>query len=304
MSTILDALKRLEDEHHKEKMRKPPSGLSGETVARFRVRRRTMALMLAALTAIGGAGAFLWIEKGPSEAVYNQVKHRPEQAAVRSSLPVPASPDNRSHRLKQQAKGIATKAKADHRPAPIQPAKREEIAAAEAAAPGTVSPTYSKAFQTRQKTRQSPQEYPHKAIRHHNAPGYQGTPHAPNKSRTGGAPSMSVPLTGAKQDGPPPRQTGLKPSPSKPEAARQKNAVPQPASNQDPYADVETLPRGTLKLQAISWSNVPGARITIIDDRILHEGQNIGDYTVTQIRPEDIILNKAGQHWKLGYSNR
>ena len=57
-------------------------------------------------------------------------------------------------------------------------------------------------------------------------------------------------------------------------------------------------------LQAISWSTLPKARITVINGRILHEGQTIEDYTVTQIRSEDVILNKAGQHWKLNYSNQ
>ena len=78
----------------------------------------------------------------------------------------------------------------------------------------------------------------------------------------------------------------------------------QPASTQDPYDDVETLSRGSLQLQAISWSQVSSARITVIDGRILREGQSIEGYTVTQIRPEDIIVSKAGKLWRLAYNNQ
>ena len=304
MSTILDALKRLENEHHKEKRRQPPTALSGEAVTRFRFRFQATVLTLAALATIGGAGAFLWIEKGPSEAVPDHVKHRPEQATARSSLPMPANADTVSSRSQKQVKGIAARAEADPAPAPLRPLKREETDVAEAAAPQKVAPVYSKAFQARKRNGPSPQEQPLKEIRHHDAPKSQSTPHALNNARTGGGPSMSVSAMAAKQGAPPTRQAGLKPSSIKPETLRGKSVASQPASNQDPYASVETIPRGALQLQAISWSNVPGARITVIDGRILHEGQTIGEYTVTRIRPDDIILKKAGQPWKLGYTNR
>jgi hypothetical protein len=102
---------------------------------------------------------------------------------------------------------------------------------------------------------------------------------------------------------------------AKPAAAADRSVRPQTAptlnrepadmqtpANPDAYADVEPLARGTLQLQAISWSDNPGTRITVIDGRILREGHSIDGYTIIAIRPEDVILAKEGKRWKLGYN--
>lgn len=80
-------------------------------------------------------------------------------------------------------------------------------------------------------------------------------------------------------------------------------AVPPPA-HQDSYALTEVLARDALQLQAISWSDIPTARITIIAGRILREGQNVDGYAVVEIRPNDVIVQKAGKHWKLVYGGQ
>lgn len=82
--------------------------------------------------------------------------------------------------------------------------------------------------------------------------------------------------------------------------------VPTPAPKQalparDPYAQTEAFTEETLRLQAVSWSDVPSARVTIINGRILREGQSVDGYAVVQIRPQDVIVKKSGKHWILSY---
>jgi hypothetical protein len=48
---------------------------------------------------------------------------------------------------------------------------------------------------------------------------------------------------------------------------------------------------------------MPSARITVIDGRILREGHSVDGYTVVQIRPEDVIMDKEGKRWKLTYDS-
>ncbi len=79
-------------------------------------------------------------------------------------------------------------------------------------------------------------------------------------------------------------------------------ATPRPA-DQDPFALTEVLPKDALQLQAISWSDRPGDRITIITGRIMREGQSIDGYTVIEIRSEDVIVEKEGKHWRLVYDS-
>jgi hypothetical protein len=79
---------------------------------------------------------------------------------------------------------------------------------------------------------------------------------------------------------------------------------PSPRQNEAPYTRAQVIAKDTLQLQAISWSDVPSARITIIAGRILREGQNVDGFTVVEIRPEDVIVEKAGIYWKVVYDDR
>jgi hypothetical protein len=61
------------------------------------------------------------------------------------------------------------------------------------------------------------------------------------------------------------------------------------------------LDKETLNLQAISWSDIASARVTIIAGRLLREGQVVDGYTVIEIRPQDVIVEKDGQRWRIVY---
>ncbi len=117
-------------------------------------------------------------------------------------------------------------------------------------------------------------------------------------------PAASLPGRPAAAAQPPQRAAAADPSvrPRTAPTPHRKPADAQTPANTDAYADAEPLARGTLQLQAISWSDNPSARITVIDGRILREGHSIDGYTVIQIRPEDIIVGKEGKRWKLAYS--
>ena len=78
----------------------------------------------------------------------------------------------------------------------------------------------------------------------------------------------------------------------------------QSSADADQFALAEVLSKDTLPLQAISWSDIPSERITIIAGQILREGQNVDGYTVIEIRPEDVILEKAGKQWKVVYGGQ
>ena len=85
--------------------------------------------------------------------------------------------------------------------------------------------------------------------------------------------------------------------------SRPRPAAPRPA-DPDPFALTEVLPKDALQLQAISWSEMPSERITIVTGRILREGQSIDGYTVVEIRSEDVIVEKEGKRWRLVYGSQ
>ena len=90
---------------------------------------------------------------------------------------------------------------------------------------------------------------------------------------------------------------------TKPVSALRETDDAQTTIEKEAYDGVERLPRDALRLQAISWSDMPSARITVIDGRILREGHTVDGYTVIQIRPEDVIMAKEGKRWKLTYDS-
>lgn len=56
-----------------------------------------------------------------------------------------------------------------------------------------------------------------------------------------------------------------------------------------------------LKLQAISWSNDPESRIAMINDRIVHEGGSVEDGVVTRIDKEYVVVHGKGEDWQVQF---
>jgi hypothetical protein len=68
---------------------------------------------------------------------------------------------------------------------------------------------------------------------------------------------------------------------------------------------VESLPAEVgFALQAISWSEQPDRRIAVISGRILKENEKVEDYTVIEISRNDVIFQRQGQRWRLGFRKK
>jgi len=71
-----------------------------------------------------------------------------------------------------------------------------------------------------------------------------------------------------------------------------------------PALPANLLTGTSLKIQAISWSQVPQDRIAVVSSQIVREGQTIEGYRVKRINTEDLILSKEGLDWVLEFEHR
>jgi hypothetical protein len=88
------------------------------------------------------------------------------------------------------------------------------------------------------------------------------------------------------------------PAPAAEEGATPVDAVPAPEQ-------IESLPAAAgFALQAISWSDQPDRRIAVINGSILKEGEKIKEYTVFEIHRDDVIFQHQGQRWRLDFQKK
>ena len=64
-------------------------------------------------------------------------------------------------------------------------------------------------------------------------------------------------------------------------------------------AEIPKLKDPDMKLQAVTWSRVPQKRITVINNRILREGDIVSGYLIKTINQDDVVLSQEGTKWKL-----
>jgi hypothetical protein len=67
---------------------------------------------------------------------------------------------------------------------------------------------------------------------------------------------------------------------------------PKPSSPS--FNNVPILRGGGLKVHAIVWSPVSKDRMTVINSRILYEGDTVDGYTLLSIRADDVVVRKDG----------
>ena len=272
MSTILDALKRLEKERRDDHAQAPPS-MTGGAVHSPMARRRTTVLIIGGLLAIGVVAVLVWFNGGLPDKALSPKEPGPDPVAVAASPDATKKP---AATALPHAKGPGEAAKTAKADLPLpsrKPAARERAQTQVPASRQTVLPTFSEQFKAKNLSIQS-------------SPDRTVTP-AQRPERSAGV-DQTVPSQTAK---------------TKPVTALRETDDAQTTIEKDAYDDVERLPRDTLRLQAISWSDMPSARITVIDGRILREGHSVDGYTVIQIRPEDVIMAKEGKRWKLTYDS-
>ena len=61
------------------------------------------------------------------------------------------------------------------------------------------------------------------------------------------------------------------------------------------------LTESSLKIQAISWSETPANRIAVVNSQIVRQGESIDGYRIEQINSDDLILSKGGINWVLKF---
>jgi hypothetical protein len=69
-------------------------------------------------------------------------------------------------------------------------------------------------------------------------------------------------------------------------------------------SDILPLNDGILKLQAVSWAEEPTARVAIINNKILEEGESVQGYLLLLIKKDDVILQHSGKKYKLDFKYR
>lgn len=81
--------------------------------------------------------------------------------------------------------------------------------------------------------------------------------------------------------------------------------TPKPAPPQAPPEQETSSAKpgdaSRLKVQALVWSDDPGSRWAMVNDRIVRTGSSIGGATVTSIGEDHIIVKEGGEEWKLKF---
>ena len=307
MSTILDALKRLEDEGQRARKPQPPSSLRGGATPRPAARKWILGLIIAILVVVGAA-AWFRVNGRLNEKTLSPVSSSPTSPPVK----VPsASAGDASAAAVTAPEGVGAPAPAPHAvsaPKVTRSIRSEGSLRNRRVSRQTVLPVYSKQLQAKRSTSERPGNGTQPSIPADSqdrtviqgAFGTVSKPPLPLPAETEPSPTA----VGVSEATPSLSRAGANDFQSSTDASLPQNAGLQPETDQEPSADLEPLARGNLQLQAISWSAVPKARLTIIDGQILREGQTVNGYTIIHIRSEDVVVGKAGKQWKLEYGSR
>jgi hypothetical protein len=108
------------------------------------------------------------------------------------------------------------------------------------------------------------------------------------------------------------QRPGRKNSAINPPAAARKPAFGGRTTARKPITQIQRPPQksavtpaydqitdSTLKLQALAWSNDAARRLAVINGHVVHEGEAVESYQVTQIRQEDVIVHDGRKSWRL-----
>ncbi len=76
------------------------------------------------------------------------------------------------------------------------------------------------------------------------------------------------------------------------------------SSKPDRTVDKKILNDVNVKLQAISWSENPVKRLAVINNSIVRQGDRVGSYIVTQINIDDVLVRQEKEIWILPFRPR
>ena len=88
-----------------------------------------------------------------------------------------------------------------------------------------------------------------------------------------------------------PRVTVQKKLPAHTAADRSGSDRPQKAPVNE-YANTPRLTDGRLKVHAIAWSAEAEERMAVVNSRVVHEGDSIDGFLIVAIRPEDVVVRE------------
>jgi len=57
----------------------------------------------------------------------------------------------------------------------------------------------------------------------------------------------------------------------------------------------------SFKIQAISWGETPQERLTVINNKVLREGDSLEGYQISHINPDDIVLRRGDKMYQLDF---
>jgi hypothetical protein len=84
-------------------------------------------------------------------------------------------------------------------------------------------------------------------------------------------------------------------------AARSARKAPSanPKSEDDAiYTNARRLTDNRIKIQAIAWSPIPDERMSVINNRIVREGDSVEGFSVVKIRSDDVIVREKGRLYR------
>ncbi len=295
MSTILKALKKLEQDKETVQVGGIPSGYMGPGSPHLQPRhrfgrldgpllRRSMVLLI--ILSLMGATFYFYRQSRDTTAPTSipaaaqnkpHIKSAPspkvqssDQATSQTVVSSPVSPS--------PAQPSASKADPSQKPSPVQ--KTPSTAAKLAKSP----PQPPSAAKPRIVARPKPAPLEWQSLKDLTRPDEASEP----------GPSPDVGTTVLAETEQQPREI-TPAAKSAPQAARpsEKKPTTQPPP-QDAYNDILPLSDGRLKVQAIAWSPVVEDRMAVINARIVHEGDKVDGFLVLAIRHDDVVVKEKG----------
>ena len=102
----------------------------------------------------------------------------------------------------------------------------------------------------------------------------------------------------------PQRRPRVSGQPVKPAAVQRPPVEPATATRTEmrpKTGDIPVLPseQGKLTLQAISWAQNSSGRMAVINGQIVREGGAVDGFTVTDIGPDEVVVRKGTEDWRL-----
>ena len=101
----------------------------------------------------------------------------------------------------------------------------------------------------------------------------------------------------APQDPEPRVVSGEKNSPPDATATVSKKAIAQ----EEKPLPINRLKGVSFKIQAISWGETPQERLVVISNQVLREGDSIEGYRISRINPDDIVLRRGNNAYRLDF---